>query len=225
MGSIAHTRPVMSHPEITKVTRESNEEEARLIRQILAGRQDRFADLFQPHMTALRRVVRTKMQDSSEIEDVVQQTLLKAFSRLQQFRFEASFRTWLIRIACNEVLQWRRNRVRSALPLLERGRIPETQIADDAVSPFKICERNEEVRWFYKAFVKLPQIYQAVIQQRDLEHRSISETAQFLRLTVPAVKTRHRRARLLMLRFLPSAAATIPNIGIRPDAGIAKHDT
>jgi RNA polymerase sigma factor (sigma-70 family) len=177
-----------------------------LIRQILAGRQDRFADLFRPHMTALWRVVRTKMQDSFEIEDVVQQTLLKAFTRLQQFRFEASFRTWLIRIACNEVLQWHRNRLRFALPFFEQDGISERQIADDSVSPFKICERNETVRWFYKAFVKLPQIYQAVIQQRDLEHRSISETAQFLRLTVPAVKTRHRRA----LGFSCYASSPLP---------------
>lgn len=176
-----------------------------MIRQVLAGRNDRFTDLLQPHMNVLCRLVRGKMQDSSEIEDVVQEILLKAFRRLRQFRFEASFRTWLIRIAINEVLQWHRRRVHSGVPVSDKAEIEEMQIAEDsASSPFRLYEREESVRCFYNAFVKLPETYRAVIRLRDLEERSISETARFLHLSVPAVKTRHRRARLQMVRFLPA---------------------
>jgi RNA polymerase sigma-70 factor (ECF subfamily) len=204
MGSIEYIPPAMSHAGIAEIPYQSNEQEVILIRQILAGRNDRFADLLQPHMNVLCRVVRSKMQHSSDIEDVVQEILLKAFRRLRQFRFEASFRTWLIRIAINEVLQWHRSRLHSGLPISDK-QIGEMQMTEDSSSsPFKVYERNESVRCFYNAFVKLPETYQAVIRLRDLEQRSISETARFLHLSVPAVKTRHRRARHLMGRFLPT---------------------
>jgi sigma-70-like protein len=82
----------------------SSQEESLLIGQILEGRKDLFGDLLQPHLTAVLRLVRAKMRNDSEADDVIQQTILKAFTRLEQFRFEASFKTWLIRIAIREVL-------------------------------------------------------------------------------------------------------------------------
>jgi RNA polymerase sigma-70 factor (ECF subfamily) len=203
MESAECVLPAISHGETRKIAYQANEEEAFLIRQILAGRHDRFADLFQPHLNMLWRVVRTKMHDSPETEDVVQETLLKAFTRLSQFRFEASFRTWLIRIAINEVLQWHRNRFHSCLQIPDESSVAEAQIAQKSPSPFELCEHSEMVQSFYKALVKLPEAYQAVIRLRDLEHRSVYETARFLHLSAPGVKTRHRRARLLMRRVFP----------------------
>jgi RNA polymerase sigma-70 factor, ECF subfamily len=73
----------------------SAETEGLLIDRILRGRIDAFADLVQPHMTSLSRFAQQKLPSESEAEDVVQQSILLAFSRLRQFRGEASFNTWL----------------------------------------------------------------------------------------------------------------------------------
>ena len=86
------------------------DEEALLIHQVLAGQQDRFQELLQPHMSVVLRTVQTKMRNSAEVDDVIQETLLKALTRLAQFRFEAGFRAWLVQIAINESRQWYRRR-------------------------------------------------------------------------------------------------------------------
>src|SRR5437899_8548218 len=83
-------------------------EEVGLIRKILSGRNDLFAELIAPHLKPLLRAVRVTIGGHPDVEDIVQQTTLKAFTHLEQFRFEASFRTWLIRIGFNEARAWRR---------------------------------------------------------------------------------------------------------------------
>jgi RNA polymerase sigma-70 factor (ECF subfamily) len=68
--------------------------------------------------------------------------------------------------------------------------------------------RGETIELFHRALGKLPEKYQLVIRLRDLEDLSISETAQMLRLSVPAVKSRHHRARLQIVRFLAATRRT-----------------
>jgi RNA polymerase sigma-70 factor (ECF subfamily) len=185
----------------------SSQEESLLIGQILEGRKDLFGDLLQPHLTAVLRLVRAKMRNDSEADDVIQQTILKAFTRLEQFRFEASFKTWLIRIAIREVLQWRRSRAPTRFLALDQFALAQLQVTDQAASPLKQCECRETVGLFHRALARLPQKYRVMIHLRDLEGFSISETARLLHLSVPAAKTRHRRARLQMVRFLVASRA------------------
>src|SRR5438552_1418996 len=89
--SLHRTGGVMSIPTMAI-------EEGELIRRILGGQRDLFGDLIAPHLTPLLRALRATIGGYVELEDIVQQTVLKAFTHLEQFRFEASFRTWLIRI-------------------------------------------------------------------------------------------------------------------------------
>ena len=63
-------------------------DEAALIRKIIGGRRDLFGDLIAPHLTPLSRMVRARIGGHPEVEDIVQQTALKAFTQLAQFRFE-----------------------------------------------------------------------------------------------------------------------------------------
>jgi RNA polymerase sigma-70 factor (ECF subfamily) len=176
--------------------------EASLIRQVLEGRRDLFGDLIEPHLDALCRVVKAKLRNDSDIEDIVQQTLLKAFIHLEQFRHEAGFRTWLIRIALNEAAQNWRRRLSSRLVLLDLPRIAETQAADPKDSPFDACARSQAVRLLQLSLASLPETYRVVVRMRDLEERSVSEVAEALRLTAAAVRTRHHRARPRMAKFL-----------------------
>jgi RNA polymerase sigma-70 factor, ECF subfamily len=180
----------------------SIEEEGLLIGQVLVGRRELFMDLLQPHLGILFRLVRFQMDNDVETDDVVQQTILNAFARLKQFRFEARFRTWLIKIATNEVLQWRRRRATSKVDLLDRNGFIRLQLADRALSPLREFERVETAGLFQGALAKLPASYREMIRFRDLEGLSILETAELLRVSTNTVKTRHRRARLKMVHLL-----------------------
>ena len=180
-------------------------EETRLIGQILKGRKELFCDLLQPHMIVLTRFVRTKLQHDAEVDDIVQQTLMKAFTKLHQFRFEASFRTWLIRIAFNEILRWHRARSRSRTVFV--GPLGQMQfaLADQGASPFKQCQTNEMSGHLHKIIARLPAKYRAVVSLRDLLGFTVVETAEALQLNVQGVRTCHWRARRQIFHFLRSA--------------------
>ena len=175
--------------------------EALLIREILAGRRDLFGDLIEPHLDAVLRAVRARMGTDADTDDVAQQAVFKAFTRLEQFRFEGAFRTWLIRIALNEVIQNWRKRVASRSVVMEASTLAALSVADPKDSPLNLCMRRQTAGLLQTAFATLPESYRLVIRMRDFEERSVAEVANALRMTASAVKTRHHRARLRMAKI------------------------
>src|SRR4051795_8444781 len=79
-----------------------------LIERTVAGETACFDVLIERHLGPVRQKVRSMVARPADAEDLVQEALLKAWRALSTFRAEASFRTWLVRIATNEVLQERR---------------------------------------------------------------------------------------------------------------------
>jgi RNA polymerase sigma-70 factor (ECF subfamily) len=177
----------------------SKETEELLVDRILRGRIDAFGDLVQPHLTFLSRFAQQRLRSESEAEDVVQQSIFLAFRHLRQFRGEASFKTWLRAIALNEVLRLLNRRTVAPLPLHESF---AAGLPDPASSPHIQCEQRERAEQLHKALTRLPEKYRLMIQLRDLRELSIDETARSLSLTSSAVRTRHHRARKLLVRSL-----------------------
>jgi RNA polymerase sigma-70 factor, ECF subfamily len=190
-------------------------DEASVIRQILLGRSDLQGDLIRPHLEILRRFVWTKMGNDPNVEDIVQQTVLKAFTHLRQFRFEACFGTWLIRIALNEVAQHWRKRLPNRLIGLEESNLA-LQITDPSESPLHAYERIQKATLLHRAIGNLPEKYRVVVRMRDLEQRSISEVAKSLGLSVGAVKSRHHRGRSRMAQLL--SGRMTESVGFEPRA-------
>lgn len=186
----------------TPTGNETGTDEAALIRKIVSGQRDLFGDLIAPHLAPLLRTVRATIGGGPEVEDIVQQAAFKAFTKLAQFRFEAGFRTWLIQIGLNEARQWRRKCASSRIVDLAPLSFSELPITDKNHSPLNEYQRRETGAQLRAALVRLPEKYRNVIVLRDIEDLSISEVAARLGLTVPAVKTRHRRARQKVARFL-----------------------
>ena len=182
-----------------------NQNEMALIGRVLEGRRDLFGDLLQPHYTPLRHLIRSRMANDPEAEDVIQETIIKAFTRLHQFRFEANFRTWLFRIAINKVLEWQRSNSARRVRTIFVASVEEMNIADRAESPLEEYERGEMASQLQYAVAKLPEPYRVAVQLMDFEGLSTSETADLLRLSVPAVKARHHRARLQLIRNFSSS--------------------
>jgi RNA polymerase sigma factor (sigma-70 family) len=180
----------------------SGSEEAVLIGRILAGRKDLFDELLKPHLAPLSRVVEAKMGTHTDVDDVVQQTLLKAYLHLEQFRNEARFSTWLIGIALHEILQRHRLLWSSRIVSMHPAALCKFQDSEETASPYKQLERMETNNLLRRAIAELPEKYQVLIVLRDMQGLSVSDAARLLGMTVPAVKTRHRRARLKMAHSL-----------------------
>jgi RNA polymerase sigma-70 factor (ECF subfamily) len=185
-------------------------EEFGLIRKILGGRQDLFADLIAPHLRPLLQMVRATVGGHPDVEDIVQQTALKAFTHLEQFRCEASFRSWLIRIGINEARAWRRKCASSRLLAFDPNTLTQFPVSDQSPSPCAEYERREASVRLRAAMACLPEKYRAVVLLRDFHGFSISEVAGRLGLTVTAVKTRQHRARKKMAKFLKPSSRLQP---------------
>lgn len=141
-------------------------------------------------------------------EEVLQDTFVNVYRKLAQFDGRSKFSTWLYTIVTNNCRMKRRRRKvdKAALPLGERrdetldrdeGRADQT-IATWHESPLHTYMSRELRELLDKAIEKLPPDYRVVFILRDVEAQSAEETAKILNISVPAVKSRLRRARVFL---------------------------
>lgn len=156
-----------------------------------------------------RRLYRTALgvlHDEAEAEDVVQETYVRAFSNLDDFRGEAAISTWLTRIAVNDALQrLRRRRPSAPLESLDAATTAEgTNVimlptaAGEQTSPEAATARAQVRAMLERAVAALPDAYRAVFMLRDVEQLNLAETAALLDVKPETVKTRLHRARALV---------------------------
>lgn len=85
--------------------------------QILAAQQGNralFDQLIRKHDTSILQILSGLLDNPCDIQDVYQETFLRAYQNISKFRFQSAFKTWLIRIAINQAVNWRkRKRLRS----------------------------------------------------------------------------------------------------------------
>jgi len=148
---------------------------------------------------AARRMTRTQ----EDAEDVVQQSLQKAFVHLDQFEGKSSFSTWLTRIAINEALiLLRKGRGMREVLINDSTEGEEASIAmeipDSAPSPEDNYSQRERLRILIAAMNELTPGMRRAIQLRELDERSTEETARIMGISIAAVKARvfHGRRKL-----------------------------
>src|SRR6267143_1616111 len=91
-----------------------------IVRRVRAGDRALFEILMRRHNQRVYRVVRAVMKDEADVEDVMQQAYINAFTHLRQFEDRSQFSTWLIRIALHEAFG-RRRRVQRAETTMARN--------------------------------------------------------------------------------------------------------
>jgi RNA polymerase sigma-70 factor (ECF subfamily) len=182
--------------------------EADCIRRILAGERHLFHDLIRPCERPIYFLLLSLLRNESEAEDASQETAIKVYLNLKNFRGDSQFRTWVLSIARNEGL----GRLRKAGTRREDSLDAETdeQTGDYTPAiltswrevPSEALERQELGAMLRKAIEGLPAIYRNVVLLRDIEEMDVRETAAALEITEGAVKVRLHRARALLQREL-----------------------
>jgi RNA polymerase sigma-70 factor, ECF subfamily len=178
--------------------------EAELIARIKGGDVEAFYELVHPYERAVFLAAFSLVKNEADAEEVTQEAILKAFKNLSRFRQEAKFSTWLIQISINEAKMKLRKDRRHLYDSMDEGQqndegeyMPK-DFADWREIPSEALERRELRDALTKALHSLPEKYRTVLILRDVEHLSITETAQVLGLSEANVKTRLSRARLQM---------------------------
>jgi RNA polymerase sigma-70 factor (ECF subfamily) len=147
------------------------------------------------------------LRNAADAEDAAQEAILKAFRHIKQFREEARFSTWLIQIAVNEArMRRRKNHADVMEPIAdhpdEAGNYVPRDFADWREIPSETLERKEIREKLTEALASLGEIYREVFVLRDMQHLSIEETAEALKISTASVKTRLLRARLMLRDLL-----------------------
>jgi RNA polymerase sigma-70 factor, ECF subfamily len=181
------------------------ESETLQIRLSLEGDLQAFSDLVKPYRPLFYRKALSIVRNEADAEDVTQTALLKAFTKLSQFRLDSQFRTWVISIVINEALMCLRASRRSKQESLDgdQGERPSPiDVVDPRESQAHALERKQLRAAILKAVSLLPSLLRTVFIMRDLRLLSISDTARTLGITETCVKTRLRRARLQLQKNL-----------------------
>ena len=190
----------------TLATRSLPDAESLQIRLSLEGDLQSFSDLVKPYRPLFYQKALSIVRNEADAEDVTQNALLKAFTKLSQFRLDAQFRTWVTSIVINEAFMCLRAGRRLKHEPLDRddgneGSSP-IDVADLRESQFHALERKQLRAAILKAVSLLPSLLRAVLILRDLRLLSISDTAKVLGISETCVKTRLRRARLQLQHIL-----------------------
>ena len=180
-------------------------EDCELIEMALDGHAECFRILMDRHIGVVKRRLGGMLRNQSDAEDVLQEVLLKVWRHLSTFRAESSFRTWITRVAINEALMLHRRE--HAKPHCRE--LPDLQVL--ACSGERVDQsliRDERAQAVRRAVVGLPPMYRQALILRDLNQLSLQETARRLHVSVPAVKTRIFRGRLLLSAALQRSGNT-----------------
>jgi RNA polymerase sigma-70 factor (ECF subfamily) len=185
-----------------------------MIAAILGGEIQLYHELIHPYERSVYVMALSYMKNEADAEDVAQEAFVRAFQKLSSFRAESKFSTWLISITINEA----RTRLRrQALVRME----PLDQLPDEdkAISPALLrdwrempseaVEREEVRKLIQQAVETLPDIYREVFLLRDVEEFTIGETAEMLNVSIPSVKVRLHRARLMLQKQLAPQLRTV----------------
>lgn len=184
-----------------------------LIAETLRGHREAFGVLVRRYQDRLYNAMVHTVGNAEDARDVVQDTLLQAFRRLETFRSSSAFYTWLYRIALNTAAS-RRRRKQVPVSVDHARETRGDEPVDAGPAPGERLEREERCRRVRQAIALLPEEQRAVLVLRDLDGLHYEEIAVILDLPVGTVRSRLHRARLQFRDVLKRATFHGPGAAV-----------
>jgi RNA polymerase sigma-70 factor (ECF subfamily) len=199
-----------------KVAVEYNEEE--LVAAAKGGSHAAFEKLVGRYEARVFRIAQRIARSREDAEDVIQQSLQKAFVHLPRFEGRSSFSTWLTRIVLNEALMLARAGRRFRDESIDHANASDDntlpqEIADSRPNPEHSFFQQERRRLLFSAINELTPGIRVALQICDLDELSLRETAGVLGLSVAAVKSRVNRGRRVLREKLKQSCDAASRYG------------
>lgn len=185
-----------------------------IVARIVRGETLLFELLMRRHNQRVYRTIRAILGTDDEAEDVMQQTYLNAYAHLSSFAGNARFSTWLTSIAVNEALGRRRRSGAKALRVVSSTADddPMLHVQSNEPDPERQAMTGELKQLVEREIMALPDHYRTVLMLRQVEGLSTEETAESLQLSTDVVKTRLRRARMMLREAIFERAGTLDHL-------------
>jgi RNA polymerase sigma-70 factor (ECF subfamily) len=184
--------------------------DADLVARVQAGETEPFEELTRRHMRRIFGILNGMLGNYDEAHEATQETFVKAFEHIRSFQGRSKFSTWLTSIAVNTGTEMLRQR---------KPTVPLDEAADEDFRPRQVMSWNEDPEALFAAaqmkalvrdaVLRLPHKYRVAVLLRDINQLSTEDAAEALGLSVPALKARVLRGRLMLREslaphFLPS---------------------
>ncbi len=198
----------MSEPGKEKQTSREDLSDQELVELYRQGDKSIIDQLLVRYHSRVFRLALSILHNSQDAEEVIQEVFLKVFQKLDSFKGESSFSSWLYRVAINTTfMKLREKRGAETLPLEEMERKIDEEtgkggVSDWARRPDDELLSEEATQIITEAMEKLPDEFKMVVILRDLDGLSTEEVGKLLGLSPAAVKSRLHRARLFLRRRL-----------------------
>lgn len=199
--------------------------DARLVGGLREGSEQAYELLVGRFQQPVYNLVYRLMADPGDSYDVVQEVFLKVFRNIWTFRNQSSLKTWIYRIAVNEVHNYRRwffRHRRQEVVLEDSGEGGKNfcdTVPDRGRSPYDYALTGEQRILIEDALARINPIFRAALVLRDIEDLSYEEIADVLDISLGTVKSRITRGREAMRRQLEGQLEPEPAFQWDPAAG------
>ena len=176
---------------------ETRKEDYTLIQEVLSGNDDAFAELLARYKNLVYSVIMRMVNDPEEANDLAQEVFIKVYQNLDKYQPTYKFSTWLIRIATNHVIDYRRKRKQELVNLDD----VEMEAASSE-TPEAVVLQKEGRRSVAEALKSLPEMYRIPIVLYHQQGLSYQEIADILGEPLSKVKNRIFRGRRMLKEYL-----------------------
>lgn len=179
----------------------------------MAGRQSAYEQIVDKYRGALTRHIQRMVRATDEIDDLVQECFIKAFSNLESYSVDFAFSTWLYKIATNHTIDYLRKKRLSTFsidrPIQTKDGEVEYELPDTTYRPDRHIVEDQRRELIQAAIESLPEKYHRVIVMRHQQEKSYEEIAAELDLPLGTVKAHIFRARALLYKYLRDKRDTL----------------
>lgn len=171
-----------------------------LVERVQAGDKQAFGLLVAKYQRKLARLVGRMVRDPAEVEDIVQDSFIRAYRALPGFRNDSAFYTWLYRIGVNTAKNWllthgRKFSATSHMDGEEGDSVSQTELLQDSDTPERLLMTRQIGETVNAAMEALPEDLRNAIMLREIDGLSYEEIAQVMDCPIGTVRSRIFRAR------------------------------
>jgi RNA polymerase sigma-70 factor, ECF subfamily len=179
-------------------------EDRKIIQDFFAGNNEAYRELLKKYLKPVYNFLRIMIKDPDILDDLSQETFIKAWKNLKRYDQNKNFKTWLFTIAKNTAYDFLKKK--KTIPFSyftdEEGNNPLENIKTEEILPLEILEKVEKEQDFEKKLEQLSVDYRTLLLLHYKEDFSLQEISQILNISYNTVKSRHQRALLALKKAL-----------------------